>query len=219
MTKNNLLFFVLVLFFLSCKEKKEIELKLLFKTYFTDNDGNGSFNTKIGISDSVFHIQEINMAHIGGYVPVDTTNLLWIKGKEFKTILTFNKIKKKYNTSSIYLNKIIQNDSLNNLKYKTENKLKKQQIKNGFKESFAKINGDYFVQLIDTGSKTIFLKIKNKSFVKEIKLKNYSEIDGSIIKSFDITNDGNNELFILSPGVSYWGRSWKVDIYQLENLK
>jgi hypothetical protein len=218
MIKNKLFFVALVLFLSSCRENKEVELKLLFKTYITDNGGKGNFNTKIGVSNSVFHIQEIEMAHIGGYIPVDTTNYLWVNGKEIKTVLSFNEIQKKYKTTNINLNKITESDSLSNLTYKSEKKLTIQQIKKGFNESFAEVNDECFVQLIDTASKNIFLKIKNKDFVKEVKLQSFSETNGAIIKSFEITKDKNKEIFILSQGTSYWGSSWKVEVYKLENL-
>jgi hypothetical protein len=116
------------------------------------------------------------------------------------------------------LNKITESDSLSNLTYKSEKKLTIQQIKKGFNESFAEVNDECFVQLIDTASKNIFLKIKNKDFVKEVKLQSFSETNGAIIKSFEITKDKNKEIFILSQGTSYWGSSWKVEVYKLENL-
>jgi hypothetical protein len=218
MIKNKLLTIILFLFLFGCKEKKEIKIKKLFSTYLSDNGGNGDFNSKIGISNSTFHTEVIGMAHIGGYIPVDTTNFLWINGKEIKTNLTFNDIKKKYKTKNVDLNKITKNNTLNNLKFNKFKTINLQQAKTGYTENYAIINDKFFAQLIDKASTKIFLKIIGNNYNKEFKLQSFSETNGAIINSYDITKDGSKEIFILSQSSSYWGSNWKVDVYQVENL-
>lgn len=205
----------------TCKNKKDskrVNLKLLFTTNITNNSfgGNTEFNSKLALSDSIFAQKEYIMAHTAGYNGTPET-YLFIRGKKVSGNYNFDSLVKKYHLKEIDLQEMVKhkNDSLSISEYK-KYRIKHIAEKTGKNTiSLMKLKNGSVIYYIDSVSDKNVLHISNYGILSTFYLKSNSDLFGSFIKLYDITGDGKEEVFILSPKTSYWGYKWFVEVYDV----
>lgn len=221
-------FFILIvaISFYSCSDKsnkvvenKKVVLSLLFNTILTDNSDGGTvkYNSKIALSDSIFIQKEYIMAHSAGYYVSDSIVKFLLKGKIVDEKVDFEYIVDNFNLNLINLKYFITIQS-----YLADNKHFHDEEIKSLKKIFGKdlkevkrLNNGDVIQYVDFASDQNTINILSKKQLFSFQIKSSSELDKSFIKLYDITGDGDEEIFVFSPKSSYWGQEWLVEVYRI----